>query len=99
MSNIDVAAIAARLAAITGGRWTAYNHACAPGFVKTDETFDNPIYDRIIANNMSHDDATFLAFAPSDIAALLFEVERLRAYRDTHHYPDSAADALHVEHS
>lgn len=95
MTDLDLAPIKARLAAATPGPWTWVCHSTAG--VSEWTVFDAA--DHALATNRHgwRPDAEFIAHAPTDIAALLAEVERLRAeLADEYHTMDELT-AFEVE--
>lgn len=78
---IDLEPIKARLAAATPGPWETYKPRINTAVITTDE---NQYITAYVAERVRETaDAEFIAFAPTDIAALVEEVERLCLALDT----------------
>lgn len=69
--KVKLDAIQERRRAITPGNWRPVTYPTHPGRVMTDHPFANPSMPPVVADDMSHDDARFMAFAPTDIDALI----------------------------
>lgn len=69
MTDIDTAAIEARLASDTAPTW----HVC-----DDDATQVRDVFGRLVASAEGVDEADLIAHAPTDLRALLDEVARLR---------------------
>lgn len=87
MTDADLQAIKARLAAATPGPWTS-DGICVLALYEGYETFMVEV-----SYGRRPDDAEFIAHAPTTIAALVAEVERLRAA-----YPPVDVARLCVQH-
>ncbi len=80
--NERLAAIKARRAAATPGPWSAITRPCHTGRVITEFGADNLAFDGVIARDLSHPDAAFIAAAPDDVAWLVTRVEALERERN-----------------
>ncbi len=90
MTDLDLAPIKNRLAKATPGPWDAYS---VPGF-KSEAPYTavgiGEKEARLVRFDGAWPDADFIANSPTDIAALVAEVERLRTQIDAareHHIP------------
>lgn len=88
MSDLDLTPIKARLNAATPGPWAVIDDlavTAAPD-VGGDDACLSIVFPAIVEFTPSAADADFIAHAPTDIAALVAEVESLRENpRDEHH--------------
>jgi len=79
MSNYELAAIQARVEAITPGAWEKTTDKLGLTFLLApDERLGGVIVARITGSNIA-EDAEFIAHAPCDVRAMLAEIERLQA--------------------
>ena len=85
MTPDQLSAIRARLDAATPGPWEAGTAACCPdmGWVDGPKSAVCPQFTATkVTHSLDANDAELIAHAPTDLGALLDEVERLRAERD-----------------
>ena len=98
MTDVDTDAIRARLEAATPGPWAVGRHAetlagrGCPSYCHNIHTEEGEDVTRPCAW-IGGADATLIAHAPADIAALLDEVERLQAHVAFRHRMDAATGA------
>lgn len=85
---LDLASIKARLAVATDGPWRVQGGVTADGFVCADTCLvdggdgESVIWQGENGIEATPGDADFIANAPSDLAALIGEVERLRSLHE-----------------
>jgi hypothetical protein len=88
--TVDLEAIKARLAARTGGDWYVHSPTESENRILTTPPPTRGI--RCVAEDVSDADAALISHTPTDLAALVAEVERLREVIRSEGYAESVAD-------